>query len=222
MKKIGLKLLLIGGVFGVFSSCTNNNEVSPQGNSFNQTQVTQQIGNLPLETISAAEKNGLLVMREEEKLAKDVYITLYKKWNLNVFNNISSSEATHTSAVLSLLQKYNIPDPVGNNSVGVFENTTLQKLYNDLVAKGSSSFLEGVKVGATIEDLDIKDLQDFLKDVNNQDISYVYQNLTKGSRNHLRSFYSQVLAQNGTYAAQFISQSEFDTIVNSAKEIGSW
>ena len=222
MKKIGLKLLLIGGVLGVFSSCTNNNEVSPQGNSFNQTQVTQQIGNLPLETISAAEKNGLLVMREEEKLAKDVYITLYKKWNLNVFNNISSSEATHTSAVLSLLQKYNIPDLVGNNSVGVFENTTLQKLYNDLVAKGSSSFLEGVKVGATIEDLDIKDLQDFLKDVNNQDITYVYQNLTKGSRNHLRSFYSQVLAQNGTYAAQFISQSEFDTIVNSAKETGSW
>lgn len=222
MKKIGLKLLLIGGVLGVFSSCTNNNEVSPQESSFNQTQVTQQIGNLPLETISTAEKNGLLVMREEEKLAKDVYITLYKKWNLNVFNNISSSEATHTSAVLSLLQKYNIPDPVGTNDVGIFENTTLQKLYNDLVAKGSSSFLEGVKVGATIEDLDIKDLQDFLKDVNNQDITYVYQNLTKGSRNHLRSFYSQVLAQNGTYAAQFISQSEFDTIVNSAKETGSW
>ena len=222
MKKIGLRLLLIGGVLGVFSSCTNKNEVSPQGNSFNQTQVSQQIGNLPLETISAAEKNGLLVMREEEKLAKDVYVTLYKKWNLNVFNNISSSEATHTSAILSLLQKYSIPDPVGNNAVGVFENNTLQKLYNDLVAKGSISLLDGVKVGATIEDLDIKDLQDFLKDVNNQDIIYVYQNLTKGSRNHLRSFYSQVIGQKGTYSAQFISQSEFDTIVNSPKETGSW
>ena len=222
MKKIGLKLLLIGGVLGVFSSCTNKNEVSPQGNSFNQTQVSQQISNLPLETISAAEKNGLLVMREEEKLAKDVYVTLYKKWNLNVFNNISSSEATHNSAILSLLQKYSIPDPVGNNAVGVFENNTLQKLYNDLVAKGSISLLDGVKVGATIEDLDIKDLQNFLKDVNNQDITYVYQNLTKGSRNHLRSFYSQVVGQNGTYTAQFISQSEFDAIVNSPKETGSW
>jgi hypothetical protein len=206
----------------ILTSCNKAQTINPQGKSSNQTQVSQQIGNLPLETISAAEKNGLLVMREEEKLAKDVYVTLYKKWNLNVFNNISSSEATHTSAILSLLQKYNIPDPVGNNAVGVFENNTLQKLYNDLVAKGSISFLDGVKVGVTIEDLDIKDLQDFLKDVDNQDIAYVYQNLTKGSRNHLRSFYSQVIGQKGTYSAQFISQSEFDAIVNSPKETGSW
>jgi len=221
MKKISLKVTLLAIVVVLVSSCKNDEVIIPQ-TSYNQTQVTQQISSLPVETISAAEKNGLLVMREEEKLAKDVYATLYKKWNLNVFNNISNSEETHTSAVLSLLQKYNIPDPVGNNAVGVFENVTLQKLYTDLVAKGSVSLLEGVKVGATIEDLDIKDLQDYLKEVNNQDITYVYQNLTKGSRNHLRSFYSQVLAQKGTYSAQFISQSEFDAIINSARETGSW
>jgi hypothetical protein len=222
MKKISLKVTLLAVVVILVSSCNNDEVIDPQTSSYNQTQVTQQISSFPIETISEFEKNGLLIMREEEKLAKDVYVTLYKKWNLNVFNNISSSEDTHTSAVLALLQKYNIPDPVGNKAVGVFENVTLQKLYTDLVAQGSISLLEGVKVGATIEDLDIKDLQDYLKEVNNQDITYVYQNLTKGSRNHLRSFYSQILAQKGTYAAQFITQSEFDTIVNSARETGSW
>jgi hypothetical protein len=205
----------------VAASCSKDETVDPQS-SYNQGQVTQQINNLPKETLSAAEKTSLLVMREEEKLAKDVYVTLYKKWNLNVFNNISSSEETHTSAVLSLLQKYEIPDPVGNNAVGVFENTTLQKLYNDLVAQGSVSLLEGVKVGATVEDLDIYDLNEYMKNVDNQDITYVFQNLTKGSRNHLRSFYSQILSQNGTYKAQYITQTEFDEIVKSARETGSW
>lgn len=222
MKKSFFKITLLTASVFLVSSCNKDEEIDPQTSSFNQAQVTQQISNLPTETISEAEKNGLLYMREEEKLAKDVYVTLYKKWNLNVFNNISSSEETHTSAVLSLLQKYNIPDPVVNNAVGNFENATLQKLYTDLVTQGSISLLEGVKVGATIEDLDIKDLEEYLKDVDNQDITYVYQNLTKGSRNHLRSFYSQVLAQKGTYSAQFITQSEFDAIVNSARETGSW
>ncbi|MCP9767119.1 DUF2202 domain-containing protein [Lacihabitans sp. LS3-19] len=222
MEKSLFKITIFIASFFWISSCSKDQIVDPQTSSYNQAQVTQQISNLPTETISEAEKSGLLYMREEEKLAKDVYVTLYKKWNLNVFNNISSSEETHTSAVLSLLQKYNIPDPVVNNAVGVFENVTLQKLYTDLVTQGSVSLLEGVKVGATIEDLDIKDLEEYLKDVDNQDITYVYQNLTKGSRNHLRSFYSQVLAQNGTYAAQFITQSEFDAIVNSARETGSW
>lgn len=221
MKKISLTITLITVVVILVSSCNNDEVIDPQ-TSYKPTQVTQQINSLPVEVISEAEKNGLLVMREEEKLAKDVYIALYKKWNLNVFNNIASSEETHTSAVLSLLQKYNIPDPVRNNAVGVFENVTLQKLYTDLVAQGSVSLLEGVKVGATIEDLDIFDLEEYLKDVDNKDISYVYQNLTKGSRNHLRSFYSQILAQKGTYSAQFITQSEFDNIVNSAREKGGW
>ena len=221
MRKSIIKLALFSTTLLVAASCSKDETVDPQS-SYNQGQVTQQINNLPKETLSAAEKTSLLVMREEEKLAKDVYVTLYKKWNLNVFNNISSSEETHTSAVLSLLQKYDIPDPVGNNAVGVFENTTLQKLYNDLVAQGSVSLLEGVKVGATVEDLDIYDLNEYMKNVDNQDITYVYQNLTKGSRNHLRSFYSQILSQNGTYKAQYITQADFDAIVNSARETGSW
>jgi hypothetical protein len=94
-----------------------------------------------------------LIMREEEKLAYDVYTALSKKWGLTVFNNISSSELTHTTAVLTLLNKYNIADPVGNNAVGIFGNSTLQALYNQLVVQGSISLTEAVKVGATIEDL---------------------------------------------------------------------
>jgi hypothetical protein len=184
--------------------------------------VTAQINAMPKEPLSADEISSLMIMREEEKLAHDVYLTLYNKWNTNIFANIASSEQTHTNAVLTILNKYNLADPVGSNALGVFKDSTLQVLYNNLVAQGSISILDGFKVGATIEDIDIHDLNNWNAKINNQDIKYVYQNLAKGSRNHMRSFYSQIITSGGSYAAAYISQAELDAIINSPKETGSW
>ena len=159
-------------------------------------------------------------MREEEKLARDVYITLYNKWGVNIFTNVSNSEQTHMDAILMLLNKYSLIDPVGSNGVGVFANTTLQTLYNQLVTQGNASVVDAYKVGATIEDLDIFDLKTALISIDNQDIRLVYDMLTKGSRNHMRSFYKNILNVGGTYTPQYITQAEFDAIINSAMETG--
>lgn len=199
-----------------FSSCKKN-DVTKQN-----SDITTKINAYPKEPLSSDEILSLKWMREEEKLAHDVYITLFNKWGVNIFTNIASSEQTHTNAVLTLLNKYELTDPVGTNTVGVFNDTTLQNLYTQLVAQGSTSLLDAYKVGATIEDLDIFDLNNWITKVDNQDIKFVYQNLTKGSRNHMRSFYGQIISSGGTYSAQFISQAELDAIINSAKETGSW
>lgn len=122
--------------------------------------------------------------------------------------------------MLLLLQKYSLTDPVGNNAVGVFQNITLQNLYNQLVAKGNISVAEAYQVGATIEDLDIFDLKRLLVDIDNRDIRLVYDMLTKGSRNHLRSFYKNILNIGGIYISQYITQAEFDAIINSPMETG--
>ncbi|MBK5280448.1 MAG: DUF2202 domain-containing protein [Bacteroidia bacterium] len=159
-------------------------------------------------------------MREEEKLAKDVYITLYQKWGVNIFTNMSASEQTHMDAVFVLLTKYSLTDPVGANAVGVFNNATLQNFYNQLVAQGSTTVLDAYKVGATIEDLDIFDLANALTKNDNQDIKLVYDMLTKGSRNHMRSFYKNILSTGSTYTPQYITQAEFDAIINSSMKTG--
>jgi len=179
-----------------------------------------QINSFPKDSLNQAELGSLSFMREEEKLARDVYIILYNKWGVNIFNNISASEQTHMDAVLLLLQKYSLADPVGTNAVGVFQNETLQILYNQLVAKGNTKLAEAYQVGATIEDLDIFDLKRLLVDIDNQDIRLVYDMLTRGSRNHLRSFYKNILNTGGTYIPQYITQSEFDAIINSSMETG--
>ncbi|MBD3750447.1 MAG: DUF2202 domain-containing protein [Sphingobacteriales bacterium] len=184
--------------------------------------ITSTINAFPKESLSNEEISSLIWMREEEKLAYDVYITLYGQWNVKIFTNIASSEQTHTNSVLTLLNKYGISDPVKTNPVGVYSDTTIQKLYTQLTTQGKSSLLNAFIVGATIEDLDISDLNELITKVDNQDIKYVYENLNKGSRNHMRSFYSQITGAGGNYAAQFITQAEFEAIINSPKETGSW
>ncbi|MCF8254853.1 MAG: DUF2202 domain-containing protein [Bacteroidia bacterium] len=208
-------LLMALVTFSMVTSCKKEEASNPS------PTVATQISDFPIEPLNADELTSLLHMREEEKLAHDVYVTLYAKWGVPVFNNISKSEQTHTDAILTLIQRYQLVDPVGTHEVGVFEDSTLQTLYNQLVAKGSQSLLDAYNVGATIEDLDIFDLNNWVKKVDNQDILFVYGNLTKGSRNHMRSFYSQIISSGGTYTAQFITQAELEAIINSDKEMGS-
>jgi hypothetical protein len=200
-----------------FMSCQKEDEV------VSNLTVTSQIEALPKEELNADELNSLQLMREEEKLALDVYKTLYAKWGINVFLNISSSEQQHMDAVLTLLNKYDLPDPVGTNAVGVFSDPKLQDLYNQLVTAGNISALAALNVGATIEDLDIFDLEEALLKSDNQDLKYTYDLLKMGSRNHMRSFYGQIVGLGGTYTAQFITQAALVAIVTSPRETGnSW
>ena len=147
-------------------------------------------------------------------LAHDVYLALSQLYTKPVFKNITKSEAFHTEAIRLLLVKYNLSDPATGHITGTFSNPDLQALYNSLLATGSESLLKGLTVGATIEDLDIYDLENHLLDVDNRDITFVYTNLMNGSKNHLRAFYANIVFLGGTYTPQFITQEEFNAIVN--------
>lgn len=170
--------------------------------------------------LSDAEAAGLLYMREEEKLARDVYITLYQQWGLPVFQNISQSEQAHTGAVKLLLDRYGLSDPA-SAQVGVFTDPALQALYTELVGRGSQSLAEALRVGAAIEEIDILDLQERLAQTDNADIRQVYTNLLNGSSNHLRAFVSSLSSQTGeAYQPQYLSQEAYQAILSAAGQQG--
>jgi hypothetical protein len=140
-------------------------------------------------SLSDEEKAALLFLREEEKLARDVYSALSAKWNARVFGNISTSESRHMASVKTLLDRYGLADPVGVNAPGVFADPALQALYTQLVAQGSQSLQDAYEVGVTIETLDIEDLQALLAmPALPSDVATVARNLLAGSQNHLASF----------------------------------
>ena len=138
--------------------------------------------------LSSLERDGLIYMRLEEKLARDVYLTLGKSYNQKMFVNIPESEQRHMDAVKALLDKYEIPDPVTDNEIGSFTDTGFKKLFDDLVKKGQASFKDAMLVGKEIEELDIKDLTERIEQTDNPDIKMIYENLKRGSENHLRAF----------------------------------
>lgn len=217
-----LMLVIIVGVLGyVFINKNSSTSTDTNLVSSDFVSVRPAIESLPSQDLSKEEIEGLVFMREEEKLARDVYITLYKKWGIQIFSNISQSEQTHTESVRTLLNKYSVPDPVKDDSVGVFTNDVFKKLYNDLVGRGDISLEGALEVGAFIEDLDIADLERFILATDNEDIKLVYSNLSRGSRNHLRSFVSQLKSRGVKYVPEYISEKQFNEIISSPKETGS-
>jgi len=164
-------------------------------------------------TLSQDEINDLSFLREEEKLARDVYIYAYSKYQINVFNNISKSEQSHMNSVLSLMIKYDIPDSA-SSEIGVFNNPELHELYDSLTALVDISAVEALTVGAIIEDLDIKDIDLFINNTKKQDLLDVYDNLTCGSKNHIRSFTSQLENSDVIYTPKYISEEYYNEILS--------
>ena len=217
-KVVGVVLLLSLAI--LLSGCSQNVQKQAQPTAQPTTTPGENVNYEKAVNLSKAEKDGILYMREEEKLARDVYQTLYNKWELQIFANIAKSEQTHMEAVKLLVDKYGLEDPV-KDKVGEFTNPKLQDLYNKLIEDGSKSVEDALKVGAVIEEIDIIDLQKHLAETNKGDIKLVYENLMKGSRNHLRAFTSNLAKYGITYEPQYLSKEEYEKIVSSPMEKGA-
>lgn len=172
-------------------------------------------GNQNLIPLTQSEIDDLNFLREEEKLARDVYLFSYNKYQSEIFNSISQSEQKHMDSVLKLMTKYGIPDSAATE-IGVFNNSNLQSLYTALTTQSDISVIEALKVGATIEDLDINDIDDFIINTTKSDLLKVYDNLTCGSKNHIRSYTSQLTINGLTYIPQFISIEYYNIILSSS------
>lgn len=161
--------------------------------------------------LSDSETKLLVYMREEEKLARDVYLALNGMWRHVTFERIAVAEQRHMDTLRKILDKYQIADPV-QSAVGAFTDQSLQNLYGSLVATGSKSLVNALQVGCTIEDVDIMDLQVAMEGSTHVELDVVYQHLMDGSRNHLRAFSAALGLEGASYTPQYMSQEMYDAI----------
>ena len=164
---------------------------------------------------------GIRFMSEEEKLARDVYNVVYELWGQPVFRNIASSEQAHMDAIRTLIERYGVDDPAAGNEPGKFTDEDLQGLYDELVEKGSESLEDALRVGAAIEEIDIQDLQMYMEETEAADVLQVYENLMRGSRNHLRAFVSTLERQSReVYEPEYLDQDLYEDIIENDVETG--
>jgi hypothetical protein len=169
--------------------------------------------------LSAIETADILYMREEEKLARDIYLQFDEAWALAPFINIAGAEQRHMDSMLRLVQTYGLTDPVIGQAEGEFTNPILQALYANLLATGQQSPIAALRVGGLIEEVDIRDIEDAIERSSHIDIDGVYERLMCGSRNHLRAFaFASETLSGVSYAAQLLDQAEVDQITQSPQE----
>ena len=141
--------------------------------------------------LTEAQKDELFFIYEEEKLARDVYITLGKIYpDENTFASIQLSEQRHIDAAQGLCETYKIDiSEVNESEVGNFVLPVMQTLYDNLVEQGRETLYDALEVGIYIEELDIDDLTEAIEAMNMpSDVINVYGNLREGSYNHLEAF----------------------------------
>lgn len=196
-----------------------NGSMGMMGHSSCQMDASQ----IELRVLSQEETDSLKYMREEEKLARDVYQVLYEQTFAMVFGNIAQSEQQHMDKVKLFLDAYRIDDPA-QEEPGKFTDEILQTLYDDLIAQGSVSELEAFKVGALVEEVDIQDLDVAIENTEIAELKAMYTNLRDASYKHLRAFTKKIIAIDGSYTAQILGQDAVDTILsapNVSMEMGN-
>lgn len=221
---------LVAGLAGTAAVTAAGPQAGARGGKTIDSQGSQ--------TLDANELTHLEYMREEEKLARDVYITLGSRYpQMKIFGKIDDAEQRHTCAVCDLLEKYGQQDPNTNDNVGVYTGKDygayFTNKFEQLVARGSISKLEALYVGAYIEEMDMIDINycpgEIVKLDNgigsasdcgkiytdNQDIKRLYNSLLEGSKSHLRAFVNNIerTEGKGTYVAQVLPQQEVDKIL---------
>lgn len=170
-------------------------------------------GSSPTPVLDPYEAATLLYLREEEKLARDVYGVLYDTWSKNVFLNISQAEQNHMNALLNQIEKYGLEDPVTDDTSGVFSDESLGTLFGEYVDSGDDGLLEAFLVGGQIEEKQIADLEAAIAETDESSLLNAYDNLLAASRNHLRTFVSHVTSLGVEYVAQILDPNEVDDIV---------
>ncbi len=164
------------------------------------------------DSLLSNEEMGLYLMREEEKMAMDIYAYFYEKYQIPIFNNIAKSESKHTSAVLRLINYFGLKDPA-LEPTAEYSNEEIQNLYTKLTSEGNT-IENALSTGAFIEEYDIADLKKLIAETQNADIKLVYANLLRGSENHIKAFAKQLKFRGIEYVPQILSQEEYNSIIN--------
>jgi hypothetical protein len=184
------------------------------------TTVSVATGPVAAEAATPASKSDikdvaadLRFLREEEKLARDIYVALHERWGIVAFDTISAAEQRHMNRVMGGMESRGIPDPVVKDTVGVFANPELAKLFQTLTKRGDASEAAALRVGVLVEELDIHDIQGMRTRTQDREVLSTYDLLECGSRNHLRTFVRNLSRRNATYAPVHLKQAAFDAIV---------
>ena len=221
MKNTPIKILILVTFLGLgsYSSAQMNGYGKQQKQEIEHYSHTVDFSEYEEGVLTQEEIDALIHMREEEKLARDIYTTLGKTTPSAVFENIPRSEQSHMDAFDQLLDRYEIPDPVTDESaIGVFTDPFFTSLFTELKEKGQQSDKDAFEVGAMVEDLNMANLIKYNKMTDKPDLKLAYDTLLAQSKNHMSAFVRQLDSLGYSFEPEHISTEQLSIAVLEGKE----
>jgi len=214
MKNITIKILLLTTFLGLGTQSfaqMNGYGKNQQKQEMEHDSHTVDFTSLEKGILTQEEIDALIHMREEEKLARDIYTVLGETTPSAVFKNIPRSE--------QILDRYEIPDPVvDESSIGTFTDPFFTNLFIELKEKGQQSDKNAFEVGAMVEDLNMANLIKYGQATDKLDLKLAYDTLLKQSKNHMSAFVRQLDRLGYEFEPEYITSEQLSIAVVEGKE----
>ena len=163
--------------------------------------------------INQSEKDGIIRLSESTKLSRDVYREIHRIWSVDIFKSIELLEGKDLETVTELIDKYQLENPIEDDTLGVFKSPYFSKLFTDFSEKYDNSEYEALRIAATLEDLMISDLNESLEFSTNRDFIKIFTNLRLSSISHIRAVNTYMRKKYKVeYKAQFLSREELQML----------
>lgn len=165
--------------------------------------------------LTADEIEFLFAMREDEKMAKDLYTAFGAQYPTAVqFSRIATAEATHVAAIETMLTYYEVSFPA-LTPAGVFADAEKQAQYDAFLAQGTT--IQGAfEVMALLEEENIAAYKAVEATATNANIKLILANMVRASSNHLKAAVRQLTILGITYTPTHLDQATFDEVISSA------
>jgi hypothetical protein len=172
----------------------------------------------PAQYIPRVNKATLALMREQQKLSRDVYDSLHQVWDVRIFEEIGGAEENHMEAVKTLLDQFVVEDPVATtgDAPGRFVHPPLQRLYDSLLLSGAASLEGAYRAGAYMEEMDIVDLHRAVQATASEDLKAVYKYIMVAAERHLLTFTRQLKKMGVIYEPALMAKREYDRIIGAS------
>lgn len=140
-------------------------------------------------TASSALAKDLTYLREEERLARDLYLAFADKYGDDTaFARVAKAEQRHYDAVGRMLERYGLTDPSEGLAAGEYAGDGLVATYQRLLAQGQKSLNDAYEAGIAFEEADVQDLTEAIERTSEADAKRVFEHLQRGSEQHLAAF----------------------------------
>jgi hypothetical protein len=169
--------------------------------------------------LSVEAMEGLIFLRNGERLARDVARALMDYYGSHPFFGQSEAERSHGEAIGQLMTRYALYDSVSTQLPGEFSDPYWQSEYDFYLSQAELGYIDALLVSVEIQEAALVDLR-YWNSLSETDyvVVEVIRALLLATRNHLRLLNNELESVGYEYTPMYLSGAAYADIVYSPLE----